>query len=749
MRLTALLAFAAVLGFAQANKAAAADAGAPFGDLPLIDEIRCGDAPPADGAFAEAPAGASQVQEILGQKARVLPNVGEAKYFAYRIGRGKGLRAGAAYVLAVDYPDDRPRTVFVLNRGAEMARGFRTGAALGDVLHTFTNNNVESLRIPQSGAYQTWKCLFFLHDRFPEISLPRGAGPRPGKPDDGFWVIVAQSKASNDPISAGAAVARIRLFHAPEPDKFALKTPALPEGVPARHIFWREEMADGVISSRKPAENGVDDPTVWYEHKVRLAKVLGVNTFCVDLLEFGHNQGWDTAPGGGNDWYVTPPFAGRWAKTLAMVAKHGMPVMPYYEYAGSTGDKLGIGKLKRCIPLSGEKAYTHIPWSEAMNADVTDPDTLADATKLLDATIVRFKDQNHFLGAWFRPRPTHMPMGFGDATLARFAAGANGGKAVTRADLQKDKALLAKYYGWWFEQRRAFIVGLRDHLRKSGVGDGATIVFTPDSSEPGRSLPLPGTRIVTDDPAAWADLLKRDPKEKATPIAYDEVVARGMQLEALTTPVPTWGKWEWHHSVPQADPRNYTGVEGAMLTYSFSNAYTVANPAAFDAFRTGSGLAAVRHYPLNEETMEKGLGYFACDVDRAGAYSMLSEVRAVANGDPRYLGILTSSSFNHGFPEHFRAFAGAFLALPALPSRRVDGASGDAEVVVRVIETKAHGAWVAIANTGLAAKPDVRVKLPVTGRPTDAVSGQAVEAADAGSVKLSMGPCELRVLRVR
>ena len=34
----------------------------------------------------------------------------------------------------------------------------------------------------------------------------------------------------------------------------------------------------------------------------RLAKFLGVDTFSRDLLEFGHNQGWDSSKFGGNDW---------------------------------------------------------------------------------------------------------------------------------------------------------------------------------------------------------------------------------------------------------------------------------------------------------------------------------------------------------------------------------------------------------------------------------------------------------------
>jgi hypothetical protein len=172
------------------------EAGPPFGALPLVDEIDCGAPPPDKHPFVEVPAGASRVESILGRRSRVLPNEGSARYFAYRIGQGSNLKPGAAYVLTVEYPEDRPRTLFILNRGAEMARGISTGAALGDVLYSYTNNNAESLRYPLSGKYRTWKAFFHLHDRFPDLSQPRGNGPRPMLPKDGFWVIIAQSEAA-------------------------------------------------------------------------------------------------------------------------------------------------------------------------------------------------------------------------------------------------------------------------------------------------------------------------------------------------------------------------------------------------------------------------------------------------------------------------------------------------------------------------------------------------------------------------
>ncbi|MGD8238109.1 MAG: hypothetical protein PVH68_06120, partial [Armatimonadota bacterium] len=670
------------------------DAGEPFGELRLVDEVRCGDRGD-DHLFAESPASASKVETILGRPCRVLPNAGEAKFFAYRIGRRKLLEPGAAYVLTVEYPEDRPRTLFIQNRGAEYARGFSTGAALGDVLYTHTDNNCESLDLPLSGEFRTWRTLFFLHDRFPDLALPRGAGPRPLVPRDGFWVVVTQSQAANAPLSNGAAVARIRLFEAGEPAAFNVELNLPPEGLPRRHLFWREEMSDGVIISRNEQERGVSDDTDWYEQKARLMQFLGMRTYCKDLLEFGHNQGWYC--GDSDEWYNRSKHPDRWRRQLDMLGKYGFDVLPYYEYAGSVG-KRGVGRRIGCETLGGAKDYTHITWSEKFHADITDHDVLADAKRLLEATIVRHKDRVNFLGAWFRIRPSHIPMSFSDRCLARFAKETAVAAPATRERLRDDADLLARYYTWWLGKRRDFLIELRDYLRSSGVNPNAVILFTAHAAEPGPSLPGWGKRIVTDDVARWTAPLASPEHAKVSAIDYGHVLRDDLHLQAALSPPKTWGDWEWQHSCPQADPASYADTDGVLMTYPFNRAYTVSSPKALGAFRTRSGLAALRHGPLNENTMHEELGYFVSDVELAGPFCMLAEARAVAYGDPRYIGYLSSSSFNRGFPEYVRAFNAAFLALPALPSEIVDDASPDPDIVVRAIATEDHGTYVAIVN---------------------------------------------------
>lgn len=735
----------ALLGRAAMAAVPTADAGEPFGVLPLVDEVRCGDA--ADPhQLIESPAGASRIKPLLGRSCRLLPNAEGPAYFAYKVGVRKGLEPGAAYVLEVEYPEDAPRTVYVLNRGCETARGFHTGATIGDTAVGYTDNALESLRIPLSGGYERWRMFFFLHDRFPGVQQPRGEGPRPDVPADGFLVIIAEPGLKQAPRSAGAAVSRIRLFRVPDPDALSVRLRPPPEGLPRRHVFWREEMADGVIQSAEPTKRGLDEPLDWYKQKARLMRFLGVNTFCKDLLEFGHNQGWDSAVHGGNDWVYQTPYPERWGQVVAIATRHGLDVLPYYEYAGSVGAH-GLGSQKRCITLAGTRDYTNISWTEKANADVTDPDTQEDARKVLQATIVRHSEKARFVGAWFRTRPSHMPVSFSDRCLALFAEETGRGDGVSRQILREDEKLRERYYEWWFGKRRDFLVRLRDCLRAEANPE-AVLLFTPDPREPGPHV-VPNHRVVTtDDTETWRPLLKELWGRTISPRDWDTVVANGLHLKAALAWHRNWKHWEQNHASPPPDPVHYAKTEGVLLTYPFHRAYSVARPEPMDLFRGPAGLALVRHYPLNENMMGEEFGYFVIDVERAGPYCMLAEARAVANGDPTHLGYLAAASFNRGFPEHVRRFNAAFLALPALPSKVLNGASSRPRVVVRAIRTEEHGTWLAVVNTGLETVERAEITLPAPGTVTDAATGEDLSPED-GVLTVSLGPCELRALHLQ
>lgn len=728
---------------------------APYGTLSLVEQIDCGAEPPGQ-FYVEGPSGASRVQTILGRQARVVaPIPGAASYFGYRVGRRRLLRPGAAYVLAVDYPEDAPRSMVVINTGNETARGFHTGPTVGDALHAkYVNSLAESIDVPLSGKWETWSLLFRLHDRFPAGGLVRGAVPRTLTPEDGFDLVIAQFSAENAPLSQGIAVSRIRLFEVVDPDKLAQPLTLPPADLPHRRLFWREEMADGIID-RKTDRPGIADPLDWYRYKAELMRFLGMNTYSKDLLEFGACQHWDPTPLGGNDWvFFDAATKDLWAQIVALMGGYGFDVLPYYEYAGSKGYK-GLGNQRRARPLTRDDAYTHITWVESANADLTDPDTYDDFRRMLDLTVIRLRDKAHFAGAWLRTRG-QMPVSFADRTLERFAAEAAAGQRVTREALQKDAELYARYLEWWGSKRRDFLVAMRDFLRGHGVAD-AIVLYTGCTGEPGVPFATWDPLMVTDCPDRWLPILREPARHVGdrgpiTPLSVEQVVDGGLYWKALTSPGLNWGKWEVQHSRPADDPQRYRDVDGVLLTHAFNRQYTVASPRTLDAFRTPSGLAIIRHYALNEHMMvdkddRELLGYFVADIERAGPYCMMAEALGMARGDPTMIGYLVGNNFGRGFPIWVRDFNANFLALPALPSRLVEGAASDPQVVVRRIDTDGHGTWIAAVNTALIAKTGVTIDVPA-GTATEATTGREI-VVDGGRIRLDMAPCQLRSFRIK
>ena len=748
------------------------DAGEPFGMLPLVDEVIIGESEDTHG-FVESAPGVSEIQNILGQPTRVMPNVGGARFVGYRLGVGKGLVAGQAYVLSVDYPEDAPRTTFVVNRGGEYARGFSTGAAVGDAMQNYTYNNPESLQYPLAGEHRSWKTLFFLHERFNGQFQQNGPMARAESPEDGFMVYIAQqgtwpqdqAQKRQAPLSNGAAVSRIRLFAVPDVSSLTATINYPPEGLPRRHLFWREEMSDGAVAVTGDNQTAVTNEIDWFENKAKLMKFLGMNTYSKDLLEFGANQGWDSTIHGGNDWVHQSRTPQRWSNMLEMIGRYGFYVLPMYEYCGSKGDR-GLGYQTRARPLRRDPyagglrgddtpcdGYTHIWWAERCNVDIADPETLEDFRKMLDATIIRHKDRVNFLGAWMRVRPSSIPVSFSDFSLEMFTGETMQEMPTTRRMLIDDPELYARYNEWWLGKRRAFLGGTREILREE-LGDDALLLFTAYLEEPGPSVP---GGVITDGLETWNEL-------GIGARAWDEVGRDGGYLDAILTQGGNWREntcndvekqmYEWEHSNPRPDPSNTKDMDGFLFTYPFNRLYTTSDPAGFEAFRGPAGVAMLRHYSLNENTMsvategagpEAILGYFAHDMDRAGPYSMLAEARALAYGDPRYIGYLASNRYNRGFPEYVRAFNSAFLALPALPSNVWPDAASDTEVVVRAYPTDEHGTYLAVINTGMNSADDVTVTLPGNHQVIDAVTGDEV-LADGTEFTVRLYPGQVRTL---
>lgn len=719
-----------------------------YSSMRLIDWVDCA----TDSSHDFTQNTASVVQTLLDSPCRTFSDPGQGmKFFAYRIGEGLGLQAASNYVLRVTYPHDEPRAMFIINRGCEMARGLRTGRSTGDAMKPpYVTSNPESLEIPLSGSYENWECLFRLQERFPGMKQPRydNDWPRDQLPSNGLWVIFMQFDYTNDPMSRGVAVQRIELYEAPPLETMAQALPELPSGLPRRHLFWREEMADGLVGSSVLTERGFADDMTWYEGKFELMRFLGMNTFSKDLLEFGYNQGWDSDKYGGSDWFYQTPYPTRWTKLVRRCGELGFDVLPYYEYKGARGYQ-GLGEERRCRPVYPDTNgdYTGIPWTDSANADVTDPDTLEDLRRVLEITVTDEKANAEFLGVWIRTRVTDLPVSFSDRCLELFRVEKGYSFSVTRnmlffQDAQYDAALYDEYRTWWFEKRKVFLDQVRDYLHQA-VSPSMKLLFTADHMEAGKPLVWPNqTECIAENPGAWTNM-------GMTVRSLADALAGHWQWDALTSDVGTYGTWEWHHSIPPPDPQRYTDEPGILMTHTLNRAYT-AEAVTMEGFRGMEGLACIRHYTLNEHVPsltedEAGIGYFVSDVDYAGPYVMLPEALAVAYGDPFYLGYLASHHFNRGDPYYVRRFNANFLALPALASSVATGMNQDADLMVRRIDTPRNGIYLAAVNVGRTRKT-MTIQLPEPGRLVDGVTGMVLGDGLTG-YSLTMDPCELRTLR--
>ena len=772
MRNTTILPLLAAALCAAAPATAEADKPATiklpvYGVCEIVDTVDCTQ---TDHRFADYPAGASRVETILGKPCRVLDVQPEtASWVDWRLGEGKGLVPNAAYVVVIEYPDDLPRAFHVRNYGNNSRRSFYTGQTNGDAFEgPIVHHKPESLKIPQSGKFATWSSLTFL-------GLRAATRNDKGKMDiatEGFEVAISQYKKEWHPLSAGIAVSRILLCKIVDEKAAWAKIPFPPKGLPRRHIFWREEMADGVTG-----EGGLCDSNQgldWIEQKFRAMKIFGQNTYCKDLLEFGHNQGWDVNwkrrnnlpgakhanwmwGGNGHDWDI-------WGRIVPMaVDQYGFDVLPYYEYGGAAGDMScstpPLGPQKRCEPLDIDNKpkdrginYTHIWWSEGkLRVDITDPDTLAELEYILDCTVFRFKEQvekGGFLGVLMRPRPGQWAIGFGDATRARFAKEENGGQAVSRADLKNNKALYDRYIAWFGKRRAKFMDDIRKYLEDGGV-KSAIAILENDDSETGYPLKDGGSMTTDDLPFCQAKL----PGKNIVDVNDPSVVGQHRYLQSLKTPSGTWGCWEWQHASPFCDPEHYSDLKNVWIAMPFHALFTVTDPACLKAFDNANGTSTIiRHYDLNEGTLIQGeepgsTGYCMADWEHAGRACMIAEVNAMANGDPANIGYLMGSNYTRGFPGPVVEFNRNFLALPALASKRLDGAADKPDVTVRLIDCSAKGAgrYFAVVHTGYTGKKGVKIKVPADVKALTDIDGKRY-AVQKGVATLDLKPWQLLTL---
>jgi hypothetical protein len=721
----------------------------------------------------------------LGKTARVMPTAGTVgdtpATIGYIIGQNKGLVAGNAYVLTVEYPDDVPRSMYIVNRGSDYLRGVATGTTIGDARQQFTECSPESMNYPQTGQWQVYRQYFHLLDRFQGVVGKKDPAPgyRPYTPNQGFYVAITRMKALNDPRNQGAATGYIRLYAVTNPSTLYAPINYPPSSLPRRSIFWREEMSDGLLASTgNPNDFAVSDSVNWYLYKMKMAKILGINTFSKDLLEFGFNQGWET---GDQNWAMNAqaPNVDLWTRLVPKATAEGFNLMPYFEYKGSIGlnqQYVSFGSQRRAQKLYHGIKYTNGSsyyydsawWTQDQNADITDPETLVDAKHMLDRTVGDFKTRAKFNGIWFRMRSNCLPMSFAPNTIARFNAETS--NTATQATLitsyEGTKTLYNQYVSWWYGKRKVFLLAMRDYLRNTIGIAGAQVLYTPWTSEAVPALhevgaPFGHMGVITDDTTGWWTTYKNSLPEgwwkyQWNPTSPSQVLSGhlyqmvlGEQLPILNSP----NNQEFFHGSPTADPQNYAGEDGVMMTYPMGRLFALDDVPLLNSYRCTSGMTAIRHYTLNEDNGEEPspfaqqLGYLSVACDRAGNHLMLQQARAVANGDPTNLAYLEASSLSTGFPEIMRKFNQAFLSLPALSSALVTGtgAPSNTAVVMRQITTPSQGTYVLVVNTSMSKVTGVTMTLPGTGTVKELVTNQTLASP---ALNLTLESAELRTYRV-
>lgn len=710
----------------------------PFGHVTLIDEIDCTNTSPEyrrSRHFVEHPVGGSKVVNILGQPCLTMPmDPKDTTFVTFRIGEGKGLKANGNYVLVIEYPEDVARSWIVHNKATGSKRGFYTGQCLGDAWYPkYVGCNSESLDLPLSGKYEKWTALTTIQDRFTdytEASLNQ-------VPANGFDVVIGQYSKHSEPISAGFAVKRIALYEINNFKGIKAKVVLPPDNLPQRHLSWREEMSDGVIGGES-GKRAVENPLDWFDQKARQMLFLGMNTYTKDLFEFGAVQHWDPNSYRSN-WMWDGPNRGLWEEIVTLMGNYGFWVFPYYEYGGPLGgDRVvngqkvkSLGYQKRARPLGVDpktgkdlENYTHVWWVEKCNIDVTDPEALADFKDVISASVLRYKNKAKFMGIWLRPR-MQIPIGFAQETVDRYNR--ETGKNVTRESLRQNRQQHDDYVAWWKQKRAQFMIELRTHMIKNGLND-PIVLFQTNGSEPG-----PGVAgdwcAYTDEgnKQLWINLWRAAPYNNKNAIARSpsDIASQHLYLKQLKSDAGTWGHWEWHHASPGDDPHNYQNLNGVWLSHPIHRLFSVADPLSLKEYTNADGgQMLVRHHSLNEnmnykmvmkdgkEQEERVFGYAICDFERAGRACMSTEVMAMANGNPYFIGYLYGSTFSRGYPIPVREFNSNFLALPAVPSEIVKGACDDPEVVVRRYKTPSNGTYYAIIHTGRVHKKNVKITFP-------------------------------------
>ena len=696
-----------------------------YGDLTLVDSIDC--ATDTAHEFHQYPDGGSKVETVLGSPCRTLAHQsGTAAYFSYRLGAGKNLVPGDMYLLVAEYPDDVPRTMTLINRAMDSRNGFHTGRSVGDTInaHIISQTHCESMEVPLAGEYKRIEQLMVLNENvYPYDSTD--SKEFLNSATEGFDVIFQLFAKADAPDSAGAAIKSIRLYHVNNEAALAA-TINYPRAAPRRYVTFREEMADDSGRSFNA------DKKAWIGNKVRIMKTLGINCYSRDMLEFGYNQYWDITCGGKySGWFNGT--ADYYSDEIDICGAAGIYMMPYYEYAGSRGPSgAGVNTSYKSVPLFDSiNTVTHYnkfvqnnnnPGMTGANIDLTNPNAIEDFKRILESTIIRYKDNANFVGAWIRNRG-HLSMSFSDSALARFMQDTgrtgvtrdaitaeannyegNGGDAFRNIlNLCKRPPLYAAYRTWWYGKRAAFLSEAQGYLEANGV-PGGKLFYSSIPAEAG-----PNGRL-----GDWYNQYDVFVASEGAGSVYSDKTVCDIESSAahyvtnfIRRDDNSWYPYEYNHAAPMADPLNYQAKSNVAISYPYNCVYTTVPDEAAKYRNATDDLFFTRHYCLyegcgNDAGGSALNGYYTCEMDRADRASVLPELSAVAYQDPTTIGFLQGNQFARNFTRPFREFNENFLALPAVKGAVLKGGKYGEDITVRKYEVNGDKYYAVINVSGSA-----------------------------------------------
>jgi len=667
----------------------------PYGELELVDEIRCWETPTVDPMnLGEDPhpymdEGRVRVKEIRLKggklKFRVAGDDGSHSSIFYRIGRR--LDENTLYLIEIQFPQDVSREYCVQIFGSQgktnypsVMAGWHTGEC---GCREDQRSRCERNNFPLDGTLGRWYSTV----------APCRATLNGGDFRNGVWIGIIARGRKLVPLSHGVAVHRIRLYRVcdlNEPIPSPVEFVPLPPDLPRRFVTTHGET------------------DVRYRHIrncFKSAALAGFNCMSPNILK------WNAKACFPSEHYPSPPtWPQNWPiyyrNCLAIAKDMDMYLIPRIEYGGSP-------KLKpegHAVTLDGEdyrSSWGGIPKNQIL-ADLAAPETLADFLAVLDEMVLPFAGDypgtlRGFL--WRYGRGGDFPVSYSDRNIRAFADDA-GIPKLTRERLRRDKKLRERFVAWWYERAREVFVAVSKHF------DEYNRIFGTDMKlyimQGGDNMPFSWYKSRDRLRRPWPDLSK---------LPYESYDWDAIRLAG--------------------------GLSNVVLVATTTQVYLSRRGDYFAKHDGPDGIGVCKWYDYIEKGASRYCRKIVNYTEHPGPFALEEYAITMATHDFFLATMHTMMYFEEGFPQYSRPFWAAYRALPAMESQVVPVAS-DREIVVRRYATK-YGDYYGVINPTAEGRTfDVDFGAPVV---RDLVSGERLRT-DRGRIRLIMGPMSLKAFLV-